>query len=132
MNPNATDEQLVNVGRWVTIMLGAFVVVISMSIPYLGGAEKLIVSITSLFVGPMVMPTLWALFVSRVTKMHAYLTVVVTAVAGFLLQFVFVKVEWVAANMGVMNQAVGIFVPLAMLLLVDRLMKRQTLTTASA
>lgn len=132
LNPNATDEQLVNVGRWVTIMLGAFVVVISMSIPYLGGAEKLIVSITSLFVGPMVMPTLWALFVSRVTKMHAYLTVVVTAVAGFLLQFVFVKVEWVAANMGVMNQAVGIFVPLAMLLLVDRLMKRQTLTTASA
>ncbi|PSW11357.1 Na+:solute symporter [Photobacterium sanctipauli] len=125
INPEATDNQILHVGRLVTIMLGLLVICISISIPYLGGAEKLIVSITSLFVGPMVMPTLWALFVSKVTKLHAYLTVTVTAGVGFLLQFVFSKIDWVAANMGVMNQAVGLLVPVAMLLIADNLMKKK-------
>ena len=131
INPQANDEQMMKVGRLVTIMLGMLVIGISISIPYLGGAEKLIVSITSLFVGPMVMPTLWALFVGKVTKLHAYLTVVVTAGAGFLLQFVLAKIDWFAANMGVMNQAVGLLVPVAMLLIADNIMKKKQLTVAS-
>lgn len=122
---------MMKVGRIVTIMLGMLVIGISISIPYLGGAEKLIVSITSLFVGPMVMPTLWALFVGKVTKLHAYLTVVVTAGAGFLLQFVLAKIDWFAANMGVMNQAVGLLVPVAMLLIADNIMRKKQLTVAS-
>ena len=101
INPSATDKQLMSVGRVITALLGMLVMGISISIPYLGGAEKLIVSITSLFVGPMVMPTLWALFVNRVTKLHAYLTVTVTAGCGFLLTSVFSNIEWVSANMGV-------------------------------
>ncbi len=125
INPNATEGQMLKVGKLVTILLGLGVIGISISIPYLGGAEKLIVSITSLFVGPMVMPTLWALFMGKVTKLHAYLTVIVTAGFGFLLQFVFAKIDWVAANMGVMNQVVGLLVPIAMLLIADRIMKSQ-------
>ncbi|MFV0576427.1 MAG: sodium:solute symporter family transporter [Vibrio sp.] len=123
INPKADDKKLMHVGRLMTIMLGSMVIVISISIPYLGGAEKLIVSITSLFVGPMVMPTLWALFVNKVTKLHAYLTVVVTASAGFLLQFEFSKIDWVAANMSVITQAVGLLTPVLMLLLADYWMK---------
>ncbi|PSU33552.1 sodium:solute symporter family transporter [Photobacterium lutimaris] len=131
INPQANDEQLLTVGRLMTIMLGILVIGISIAIPYLGGAEKLIVSITSLFVGPMVMPTLWALFVGKVTKLHAYLTVAVTAGAGILLQFVLAHIDWVAAHMGVMNQAVGLLVPVAMLLLADTIMKKKQLTVAS-
>lgn len=132
INPRATDKQLMKVGKLVTIMLGSMVIGISITIPYLGGAEKLIVSITSLFVGPMVMPTLWALFVGKVTKLHAYLTVVVTACCGFLLQSVFSQIDWVASNMGVMNQAVGLVVPVAMLLIADGIMRKKTPTFAEA
>ncbi|MGI9276822.1 MAG: sodium:solute symporter family transporter [Endozoicomonas sp.] len=126
INPNASDAKLMSVGRVITAMLGMLVMAISISIPYLGGAEKLIVSITSLFVGPMVMPTLWALFVNKVTKLHAYLTVVVTAGTGFLLQSVLSQFEWIAANMSVLNQAVGLLVPLAMLMVADAIMKKGT------
>ena len=126
INPAATEKQLMSVGRVITAMLGLLVMGISISIPYLGGAERLIVSITSLFVGPMVMPTLWALFVNRVTKLHAYLTVTVTATCGFLLTSVFSNIEWVSANMGVLNQAVGLLVPLSMLLIADAISKKES------
>lgn len=125
INPKASEEKMLQVGRIITIVLGLGVISISISIPYLGGAEKLIVGITSLFVGPMVMPTLWALFVGKVTKLHAYLTVIVTAGAGFLLQFVLSESEWVMANIAVLNQAVGLLVPLLMLLIADNIMKRK-------
>lgn len=124
INKHASEKTLLNVGRLSTIMLGILVVGISLSIPYLGGAEKLIVSVTSLFVGPMVMPTLWALFVGKVTKLHAYLTVIVTAACGALLQFGLSGMPWVAANMSVLNQAVGLVIPLAMLCLAEYIMRK--------
>ena len=60
------------------------------------------------------------------------LTVVVTAGAGFLLQFVLAKIDWFAANMGVMNQAVGLLVPVAMLLIADNIMKKQLTVVSTA
>ena len=123
MNPNASEARLLKVGRFTTFLLGSMVVGISIALPYIGGAEKVIVSITSLFVGPMVLPTLWALFVNRVTKLHAYLTVGVTAGCGFVLQFFLAKIAWFAENLAVLNNGVGLLVPLAMLLLADKLSK---------
>lgn len=124
INKNASERTLLNVGRLSTIMLGLLVIGISLSIPYLGGAEKLIVSVTSLFVGPMVMPTLWALFVSKVTKLHAYLTVIVTAACGAFLQFGLSDIPWVAGNMSVLNQAVGLVVPVMMLCIAEYVMRK--------
>ena len=123
VNPNASEARLLTVGRCTTCLLGFLVIGISVALPYIGGAEKVIVSITSLFVGPMVLPTLWALFVNRVTKLHAYLTVGVTAGCGFLLQFFLAKIAWFAENLAVLNNGVGLLVPLAMLLLADKLSK---------
>lgn len=113
--PGSTDRHLLRIGKLVTIILGSIVVVLSLSIPYLGGAEKVVILITSLFVGPMVMPTLWALYVTPVSKWHAWLTILGTAIIGLLLQVVFKNTPWVAANLPVLNLVVGIGMPFLML-----------------
>lgn len=113
--PGSSDRSLVRIGKLVTALLGSIVIVLSLSIPYLGGAEKVVILITSLFVGPMVMPALWALYVTPVSKWHAWLTIMGTAIAGLLLQIVFKNEPWVNANLPVLNLAIGIGMPILML-----------------
>ena len=62
INPQASEKKLVNTGRTFTALLGAFLVTIAILVPYMGGAEKLIISINSLLVVPLFAPTLWGLF----------------------------------------------------------------------
>lgn len=113
--PGSSDVKLLRVGRLITILLGSVVILLSISIPYIGGAEKVVMLITSLFVGPMVMPALWALYVSPVTKWHAWLTILGTAVMGLLVQVIFKENVWVKTHLPVLNFVIGIGMPLLML-----------------
>nr|WP_279630502.1 hypothetical protein [Buttiauxella warmboldiae] len=115
IRPGSSDRTLLRVGKFVTVLLGSIVILLSLAIPYLGGAEKVVILITTLFVGPMVMPALWALYVKPVTKWHAWLTIIGTGIMGLLLQVAFKDSEWVKVNLPVLNLVVGIGTPLLML-----------------
>ena len=107
-----SEKELLNVGKIATIIIGAVIILTSLMIPYLGGAEKLIVSITSLFVGPMVLPTIWALFVKKVTPKHAYITVIVSGIASAVLKFCLKNYSFFADRMQIMDLIFGIAFPL--------------------
>lgn len=129
LRPGASDKSLLLIGKLITIFLGTIVILLSLAIPYLGGAEKVVVLITSLFVGPMVMPALWALYITPVSKWHAWLTITGTAVMGLLVQVVFKEHTWVKENIAVLNLVVGICTPLVMLQLTTLYMRRKDLTS---
>jgi SSS family solute:Na+ symporter len=72
---NPSDKQMVRMGRVFTCLLGLIVAAIAVATPYLGGAAKLIISITQLMVIPLLAPTLLALFMPRLGVSTIWATV---------------------------------------------------------
>ena len=125
--PNATDKKLVQMGRVFTIALGSVLVGVALAIPYLGGAEKIIVSITSLMVGPLLAPTLWGLFSKRITIKAIWMTASISFALGVLCKMglaqggwlvnenLQVLADWMANNGTTVDLLIGVVVPLLVL-----------------
>ena len=97
INPDASERRLVWVGRAWTTFLGAVLLGIALAIPYLGGAERVIVSVTSLLVGPLLTPTLWGLMSRRMDARAVFVTAAVCFVTGFAVKFGLAANGWLAA-----------------------------------
>lgn len=87
--PDASEKQLVNVGRVMTVLLGLGLIIIAVLIPFLGGAEKVILSITSLIVGPLLAPSLWGLFSKKIKTSAVWVTAGVCFLLGGIYRFGF-------------------------------------------
>lgn len=122
-NNSLSEKELLNAGKVFTLLIGAVIVGTSLLIPYLGGAEKLIISITSLFVGPMVLPTIWALFFENVTAKHAYITVIVSGIASAILKFYLKNFEFFSSRMQIMDLIFGIVFPVLTLTIITMFQK---------
>ncbi len=94
--PRASESRLVAAGRLFTVLLGAGVVALAIAVPHLGGAEKVVISVTSLLVGPLVLPTLWGLFSPRVGRRCVAPTALISFVVGGTLRFGLAKGGWLA------------------------------------
>ena len=99
LDPAAPERRLVWVGRAWTTLLGAILLGIALAVPYLGGAERVIVSITSLLVGPLLAPTLWGLMSRRMDARAVFVTAAVCFTAGFVVKFGLAPDGWLA-NIG--------------------------------
>ncbi|AQQ10030.1 Na(+)/glucose symporter [Sedimentisphaera cyanobacteriorum] len=82
-----SDSQMVWAGRYFTILLGAVLVGIAISIPYLGGAEKVIISITELMVVALLAPTLWGLFSKKINSFAVWITASTGFISGCIVRF---------------------------------------------
>ena len=80
-NPSTSDSAAVNAGRFFSLILGLLLIAVAVGVPYLGGAEKIIIAITSLIVTPLLAPTIWGLFSERVSTSAVW----TTAIAVFLI-----------------------------------------------
>jgi solute:Na+ symporter, SSS family len=126
LRPRASESHLVWVGRGLTVVLGAMVVSLSLLVPYIGGAEKVVLSVTGLLVGPMVLPTIWGLFSRRVGQSSIWVTSGVTFLVGGILKFGFTGAAaasglglWVNTHMRALEVGVGVLVPFAVLLVLE-------------
>jgi len=81
------EVTLVKIGRIMTLVLGIFMTAVALLVPLLGGAEKVILSITSLIVGPLLLPMIWALFSRKITGRDVLITVGTCFVLGLLVRF---------------------------------------------
>src|SRR5690606_1412656 len=82
IRPKSTERQLLMAGRVFTALLGLVLIGVALLIPYLGGAEKVVVTITSLMVGPLLAPTIWGLFSKRTSLRAIWVTVAVSFAVG--------------------------------------------------
>lgn len=131
--PEASAKHLVNVGRVLTIALGSLLILVSLAIPYLGGAEKVVVSITSLMVGPLLSPTIWGLFTKKVDIKAIWLTVGISFALGVIFKIGLAKegfllseattdlVNWISANGKTVDLLIGVIIPVIVLITMDRL-----------
>lgn len=81
------DMGLLLAGRWFTVLLGALIAGIALGIPLLGGAEKVIISITELMVVPLLAPILLGLLSRRVNVGALWTTAGICIPLGLSLHF---------------------------------------------
>ncbi|MEE2642252.1 MAG: Na+:solute symporter [Planctomycetota bacterium] len=125
-NPQATEKNLVLAGRFFTGTIGILLIVMALLVPWMGGAEKVIVTINSMLVVPLLAPTLWGVFSKKIGIGHL-LTVALTSFAiGMFLRFgmpflteegdaLWFVTEFVVGNKKMVELFNGVLLPVCML-----------------
>jgi Na+/proline symporter len=137
INQNASEKQLVTVGRMVTIALGCIVIAGALLIPKYG-YTGFILDINTLLYGPMLMPTIWGLFSRKIGLKAIWATVLIGFFAAYLIKFalagdgILTKVEllrplvdWLADHAQIVNRTAGLVIPFFILLLLELFGRRE-------
>jgi len=67
LNPDANEKQLMRVARISSWIFGIIMIVIALLIPYAGGIVEVILSIGAVTGGPLLVPSIWALFSKKLS-----------------------------------------------------------------
>jgi len=134
---DATEKQLVFVGRIMTIILGSFVITGALMIPRYG-YTKFIIDIGTLLYVPFYLPSIWGLFSKKigvkavwVTTIAGFLTAYIVKFAlrgeGFLtgLEILQPLVLWVAENSRIADMLAGIISPFIILTVLELMAKKK-------
>lgn len=113
LRPGVSERNLLVVGRGMSFLLGAILIALALAVPAMGGAEDVIVTITSLMVGPLMAPTVWGLFSRRISQQAVWWTAGVCFVAGVTVKFV--CPEFFQAYGRYPDVAVGVVLPVLVL-----------------
>jgi solute:Na+ symporter, SSS family len=112
----ADDPRLVTVGRLFTLLLGASLTAGALAVPFLGGAEYMIVAAASLVVGPLLAPMLWGLFSKRVGSNAVWTTVAISLGAAIVVKLG-VYLTGAKYNTKHMDIVLGLVLPVSVLAL---------------
>lgn len=121
VNPHASEKKLVWIGRLSSFLIGAVIISIALVIPYVGGAEKVILTITGLLAVAMVLPVLWGLYFGRIRESAVWYSSLASFVAAAFVKLAVptqsdnLLVQWYNNHAQVMEVVIGLFVPLVIL-----------------
>ncbi|MDQ8192293.1 sodium:solute symporter family transporter [Roseibacillus persicicus] len=118
---NPTEKQLVRMGRIFTLILGLVIAGIAIATPYLGGAAKLIISVTQIMVTPLLAPTLFALFFRNLGMSAIWATVGLCFPLGLLTKFTSVGEGTIIAD----GTFTGVILPLLVIAALLLLQKKE-------
>lgn len=120
-----SDQQLLRLGRLFTIIIGIIITAIAIAVPVMGGAEKVIISITEVMAVPLMAPMLWGVLSKKVNARAVWVTAGICIPLGLTAQFGFSEGgflesiksgsalgEWFASNSKLM---LGVILPVAIL-----------------
>lgn len=110
-HPEASDAKLIRIGRLFTLLFGLAILLLALLIPYAGGAEKVVVTILTLVIAPLCIPTVWGVFSKRITGKQVIAVMVVTYIVGLTLRF---GID-TGIRPSVLESAIGLFLPVALL-----------------
>ncbi|MCU0794889.1 MAG: hypothetical protein MUF31_03035 [Akkermansiaceae bacterium] len=116
-----TDKQLLAAGRWFTLLLGAVISALALCIPKMGGAEKVIISVTEVMVVPLLAPILFGLLSRRINTATLWTTAGTCIPLGLAFHFRWIEVD-ASTPFGnwLMNQSmtlIGVVMPMIIVLI---------------
>lgn len=124
LKSGGTESKALWIGRGFTALLGVILIILAALVPYMGGAEKVIVSATSLLVGPLIAPSIWGMLTKRVDQKSvwfAFLSAILATVAFYGLlkpEGLFSSIPafdgislWASENQRSVNLIIGLVVP---------------------
>lgn len=122
-HPQATDRQLIRTGRIFTFAFGAAITLLALLIPYAGGAEKVVVTVLTMIIGPLYIPSVWGVYSRRLTQRHVLWAMGITYLFGiFGLAFKFnaqVRAAFDWMNPNVLESIIGLIVPVVLLAIME-------------
>lgn len=86
-NSEASEDRRIRVGRLFTLVFGIVIVGLSMLVPLAGGAEKVVVTLLTMVMCPLYIPSIWGLFSKRITGNQLVGAMLATWTAGFAAKF---------------------------------------------
>ncbi|MCB1123048.1 MAG: Na+:solute symporter, partial [Verrucomicrobiae bacterium] len=130
IRPDASDAQSVFIGRWFTFLIGVYLLAGALVFPRLGEYRDVLISVLSLSLASLLLPTVWALYSPKVGSRTVLWTLLVGIPIIVVYKFAFSETGWLAGNRFLYNLnhfvsahrresdlIVGIVVPLAILLI---------------
>ena len=87
IRPNASEAELLTVGRLITCVLGALVIGVAVAIPYSGGAERVVLTAANLLGGPLAIPTVWGALSRHINISAIWRTIIFSFIASVTLKF---------------------------------------------
>lgn len=88
-NPHSSEKKLVNVGRTFTFVYGVAIIALALSIPLLGSAEQVVVTLITLIIGPLAIPTVWGLFSKYINEKAVWISISVAYFIGIIVKLGF-------------------------------------------
>lgn len=82
INPNAADARMVWAGRLFTFLIGLATIGVAVAVPRLGGAEKIVLTLTGFLLGPLMAPSIFGLLSGRIGKGAVFATAIVSIAVG--------------------------------------------------
>ena len=122
-HPEVSEKKLIRIGRLFTLIFGSVIVLLALLIPYAGGAEKVVVTVLTMIIGPLYIPSVWGVFSKRLTQKHLLVAMIITyacSVFGLLFKFngdVRTTFEWINPN--VLESVIGTVVPVVLLTIME-------------
>ena len=122
-HPEVSEKKLIRIGRLFTLIFGSAIVLLSLLIPYAGGAEKVVVTVLTMIIGPLYIPSVWGVFSKRLTQKHLLVAMIITygcSIFGLLFKFneaVRATFEWINPN--VLESVIGTVVPVILLAVME-------------
>lgn len=111
-NADATEKQKIKAGRVFTFVFGLAIIGFAMLIPFAGGAEKVIVTILTMVICPLYIPSIWGLFSKRLSSSQLITAMVITWVLGFTAKF---TVPADVVNPSLLESLSGFLIPVIIL-----------------
>ena len=81
-NRDADEKKRIRVGRLFTLVFGLAIIGLSMLVPLAGGAEKVVVTLLTMLMCPLYIPSIWGLFSKRLTGNQLIWAMIITWVVG--------------------------------------------------
>ncbi|BED89340.1 hypothetical protein PspMM1_18080 [Pseudoalteromonas sp. MM1] len=88
IKPNASQTQLVKIGRIATAVLGFITIIVALLIPLLGGVVEVVMTMAALTGGPLFLPPIWLLFSRYQTGKTILITTLFSLLVNVLFKFV--------------------------------------------
>lgn len=120
--PTASERNLLLVGRINSFLIGGAIIGMALLVPYLGGAEEIVLTITGLLVVAMVLPLLWGLYFGGIRQSSIWWCTGVTVFAAFFVKQLIpshtenLVFAYYNAHAQTLDVAIGLVVPIICLL----------------
>lgn len=137
IRPLASESHILRVGRVITLLLGALLIIVALLVPQIGGAEKVILSITSLLVTPLLLPSVWGLFSKTMKPSAIWPTAGISFLLGAIFKFGFAKngflesiayfhtfTRWLQTNTRSIEIVIGVILPIVILTTIELFNRR--------
>ncbi|MCI2082839.1 MAG: sodium:solute symporter [Bacteroidales bacterium] len=120
-HPDINDRQKIKVGRLFTLVFGLTVLLVALVVPYMGGAEKVVVTILTMIIAPLYIPSVWALFSRRIQGRHAVIIMLITYAIGLSGKFTYAHL----LNPQVFEATCGFLIPIVLLSVTELILRHK-------